>query len=247
MSPWFHRHSHQSSAPEWILRLIHPEKSPTTPALFTYHLREKLALDGCPLCRMVRESEEQWTWTLLYEFTGDPEIHEKFARAGGLCAEHAELVRKVTAKRQLVTPSGVARLYETVTKEFLAGLARKRTPETRQECPLCRYRDQAAARYAYFLAVTLADSEWQQAFVKSDGLCISHFNAVIAQADRNVVTFLNDDQTRRLRDLLHRLQELQRKQRYDVPEPLTPEEIASWREALWRYGGMTFPDLLVHD
>ncbi len=247
MSPWFHRHSHRSGAPEWISRLIHPEKSPTTPALFTYHLREKLALDGCPLCRMVRESEEQWTWTLLYEFTGDPEIHEKFARAGGLCAEHAELVRKITEKRQLVTPSGVARLYETVTKEFLASLARERPAEARQECPLCRYRDQATARYAYFLAVTLAEPEWQEAFAKSDGLCISHFNAVIAQADRNVVAFLKDDQTRRLRDLLHRLQELQRKQRYDVPEPLTPEEIASWREALWRYGGMTFPDLLVHD
>ncbi len=247
MRLWFHRRTRTSNTPTWISRLIHPEKEPTTPALFTYHLREKLTLGGCPLCRMVRESEEQWAWTLLYEFTGDPEIHEKFARAGGLCVEHAELVRRVVEKRQLVTPSGVARLYETVTREFLKALPRMQPVEDHQQCPLCYHRDQSAARYAYFLATTLTKPEWQEAFSHSDGLCIPHFNMVIAQANQDVVKFLVDDQSRRLRDLLHRLQELQRKQRYDVHEPLTPEEIASWREALWRFGGMHFEDLLVHD
>ncbi len=229
----------------WITRLLRPEAARTSPALFTYHLRKKFEQGGCPLCRMVRESEEHWGWTLLYEFTGDPEIHDRFAKAGGLCTEHGELIRMIVESRQLVTPSGVARLYETVTKEFLRDLSTTRSEN--QDCPLCRYRKQAEERYAYFLATTLLDPAWQESFAHSDGLCMSHFALVKQHAKREVAEFLVNDQSRRLHELLHLLQELQRKQRYDVPEPLTPEESASWREALWRFGGMHFEHLLVHD
>jgi len=241
----FRRSKHDRPEQSWIMHLLRPEAARTSPALFTYHLREKLGEKGCPLCRMVRESEEHWGWTLLYEFTGDPEIHERFAKAGGLCAEHGELIRRIVESRQLVTPSGVARLYETVTKEFLHRPSAQH-PEAR-DCPLCRYRRQAEERYTYFLADTLAEPDWQELFTRSDGLCMSHFELVMKHANREAAEFIQNDQSRRLRELLHLLQELQRKQRYDVPEPLTPEESASWHEALWRFGGMHFDHLLVHD
>lgn len=237
------KRSHREQS--WIMRLLRPEAARTSPALFTYHLREKLEQNGCPLCRMVRESEEHWGWTLLYEFTGDPEIHERFAKAGGLCAEHGELIRRIVESRQLVTPSGVARLYETVSKEFLRKPSAPRSES--QDCPLCRYRRQAEERYSYFLADTLANPTWQDMFTRSDGLCMSHFELVRQHANREAAAFLEDDQSRRLHELIHLLQELQRKQRYDVPEPLTQEESASWREALWRFGGMHFDHLLVRD
>ncbi len=239
----FHRSKRDQPEQSWIMRLLRPEAARSSPALFTYHLREKLGLKGCPLCRMVRESEEHWGWTLLYEFTGDPEIHERFARAGGLCAEHGELIRRIVESRQLVTPSGVARLYETVTRESL----HNHLSAGGQDCPLCRYRRQAEERYTYFLADTLADPDWQELFTHSDGLCMSHFELVMKQANHEAAEFLRNDQSRRLRELLLLLQELQRKQRYDVPEPLTPEESASWHEVLWRFGGMHFDHLLVHD
>ncbi len=228
----------------WLSRLIHLDAASSSSALFTYHLRGKLEQEGCPLCRLVRESEEHWVWTLLYEFTGDPEIHAKFAAAGGVCSEHATLIQQVTESRQLVTPSGVARLYETVTREFLGEIAH---PRPEQDCPLCRYRHQAEERYAYFLATTLADPKWREALSHSDGLCVPHFKLTLAQANREVRDYLIEEQARRLKDLLHRLRELQRKQRYDVPEPVTPAESIAWREALWRFGGMRFDRLLVRD
>jgi len=231
----------------WFMQLIRREGKQETPALFTYHLREKLALPGCPLCRLVRESEEQWLWTLLYELTGDPEIHDRFASSLGLCAEHAELMQKIVEKRQLVTPSGVARLYETVTQEAITALSKPIQRLHHERCPLCRYREQLEDRQAYFLAVTLKDKTWQDAFTHSDGLCQPHLEAVLNHADRSVAAFIVKDHSRRLRNLHHRLQELQRKQRYDVAEPVTPEEAASWCEAGWRFGGMYFEDLLVHD
>ena len=218
-------------------------------ALFSHQLRRALREPGCPICRLVRESEERWIWTLLYEFTGDPEIHSLLARSLGLCAPHADLMRKVVEGRRLMTPSGVARLYETVVKALEGELrqGRLRGNAKKPECPLCTYAKNTAERQAYFLAQLLSTREWRKEYEASDGLCWPHVRQVLAQAPREVQEWLTQDFAGRLERLRRNLSELQRKQRYDVPEPVTPEEADSWREALWRLGGMAFEGLLVED
>jgi len=218
-------------------------------ALFSHQLRRALREPGCPICRLVRESEERWIWTLLYEFTGDPEIHSLLARSLGLCAPHADLMRKVVEGRRLMTPSGVARLYETVVKALEGELrqGRLRGNAKKPECPLCTYAKNTAERQAYFLAQLLSTREWRKEYEASDGLCWPHVRQVLAQAPREVQGWLTQDFAGRLERLRRNLSELQRKQRYDVPEPVTPEEADSWREALWRLGGMAFEGLLVED
>ena len=245
----FHRKDHQKSDRPWYMLLAREEKDNGVPALFTYHLHDILTKPGCVMCRLVRESEEQWLWNLLYEYTGDPQIHARFADSLGLCGEHAELMRMIVEKRQLVTPSGVARLYETVSREEISHLshtARKGQGKA-DECPLCRYRDQSSERKASFLARALREKTWQEEYALSDGLCQAHLETVLKQADGSVAKMLRDDHARRLDDLSHLLQELQRKQRYDVSEELTRDEASSWREALWRFGGMHFDSLLISD
>ena len=231
----------------WYTLLAREEKGNGVPALFTYHLHDVLTKPGCVMCRLVRESEEQWLWNLLYEYTGDPQIHARFADSLGLCGEHAELMRLVVEKRQLVTPSGVARLYDTVSREEISRLshAGQAGRAKVKECPLCRYRDQAAERKGSFLARSLREEPWWDEYALSDGLCQQHLETVIAQASRPVAKMLRNDHARRLEDLSRLLQELQRKQRYDVSEELTCEEANSWREGLWRFGGMRFHHLLV--
>lgn len=240
---------HKTSDRPWYMLLAREKKGKDVPALLTYRLQETLTKSGCVLCRLVRESEEQWLWNLLYEFTGDPQIHARFADSLGLCGQHAELMRMIVEKRQLVTPSGVARLYDTVSQQELSRLARSAQKDTakRDDCPLCRYRAQVVERKASFLARALLDETWRKEFSRSDGLCQAHLETVLYQADRSTARMLREDHARRIRDLSHRLQELQRKQRYDVTEQLTPDETRSWREALWRFGGMHFEDLLVND
>ena len=242
------RDRHKSDRP-WYMLLARDEKKNEVPALFTYHLHETLAKPGCVLCRLVRESEEQWLWNLLYEYTGDPQIHARFADSLGLCGEHAELMRMIVEKRQLVTPSGVARLYDTVSREEISHLSHftQKNLTKRDNCPLCRYRDQVTDRKASFLAHALADEGWQREFAASDGLCQGHLDVVVEYADKQTAHILRDDYAKRLEGLSHLLEELQRKQRYDVPDELTPEEAISWREALWRFGGMHFDRLLVDD
>ena len=242
-------HKVKGSDHPWYMLLEREGKDNGVPALFTYHLQETLAKPGCVLCRFVRESEEQWLWNLLYEFTGDPEIHARFADSLGLCGQHAELMRLIVEKRQLVTPSGVARLYDTVSQEELSRLSsvvHKGVAKV-DDCPLCRYHEQVEERKASFLARALAEEAWQKEYASSDGLCQPHLEIMLKHVDRSTAQVLRDDHARRLQDLSHRLQELQRKQRYDVPEPLTPDEAIAWREALWRFGGMHFDGLLIND
>ncbi len=242
------KNRHKSDRP-WYMLLAREETGNAVPALFTYHLQETLTKPGCVLCRLVRENEEQWLWNLLYEYTGDPQIHARFADSLGLCGEHAALMHKIVEKRQLVTPSGVARLYETVSHKELSHLARSSQKGTTkaEECPLCRYREQATERKASFLTQALLDEAWQRKYAVSDGLCQRHLETAVEQANRSVARLLREDHARRLQDLARLLQELQRKQRYDVSEQLIPDEANSWREALWRFGGMQFDTLLVSD
>jgi hypothetical protein len=209
--------------------------------LAAVYLSRALKEEGCPICRRVRESEERWIWTVLYELTGDPELHEKFAQSLGLCREHAALMAKVVETRELVTPTSVARLYETVVSQVLQDLPRP----NRGPCPLCELAEEAAERESFFLGKLLLDPEFWKAFQRSDGLCLPHFLRVWRLAPEKIRPSLLSDQRERFHRLLQNLREFQRKERFDVLEKPTEEEIRSWREALWRLSGMSFSEPLI--
>lgn len=216
-------------------------------SLAAVYLGRAMRQSGCPICRRVREAEERWIWNLLYELTGDPEIHARFAASLGLCREHAALTAQVVKTRELVTPTGVARLYETVVTHALEELAnlssRKLSPQ--RACPLCQLAQEVAERESWFLGRLLADPEFWAAYENCDGLCLPHFLLAWREAPVHVrPRFLSDFQERLAR-LLERLRELQRKERFDVDEAPTPEELESWQEALWRLGGMAYGEPLI--
>lgn len=216
--------------------------------LAAVYLAKAMREPGCPLCRRVREAEERWVWNVLYELTGDPEVHERFAASFGFCRDHTVLLAQVVETRELVTPTGVARLYTSAVVQALAALAalpgrRKTLP--REACPLCTVAQEVADRESWFLGRLLGDPELWEAYVASDGLCLPHFLSVWAQAPKKVRSVFLADFRRRLAGLHERLGELQRKERFDVDELPRPEEIASWREALWRLSGMSYEEPLI--
>lgn len=216
--------------------------------LAAVHLERALREEGCPLCRRIREAEERWIWNVLYELTGDPEVHERLAASLGVCREHAALLVQVVQTRELVTPTGVARLYETVVAHALAALTdlpRRRKSAFRAECPLCALAKEAEDRESWFLGELLGDPRFWALYENSDGLCLPHLLEVWARAPEEVRPKLLEDFRARLERLLARLREFQRKERFDVDELPTPEEVASWREALWRLAGMSYAEPLI--
>ncbi len=130
----------------------HERDEEPTLGLAAAHLARAMRERGCPLCRRVREAEERWIWTVLYELTGDPEIHRSFADSLGLCREHAPLMAKVVEERELVTPTSVARLYETVVATLLAKLSdqREKIRKEQAECSLCRVVRETEDRESWF-------------------------------------------------------------------------------------------------
>ncbi|MGY4706593.1 hypothetical protein ACVNPS_02415 [Candidatus Bipolaricaulota sp. J31] len=205
-------------------------------------LRRAMEEPGCPICRLVRESEERRLWVLIYEHTGDPELHRRFSDSFGLCGRHAALLGRIVVQRPLATPAAVARLYET-----LCAHAREvvRSGFPRQRCDLCRYAAGTARRYAASLAEFLLSPERHGMYERSDGLCVPHLTLVLEEAADEVREFLRRDISARLIRLERHLRELQRKQRYDVHEGLSPAEANAWKEALWRFGGTEFGGLIV--
>jgi hypothetical protein len=230
------------------------------PSLGSLDLRAALAKEGCPLCRLVREGEERWLWQLLYEFSGDPAIREELDRASGLCHAHAHLLIKVVEERELVSGDTVARIYETVVRHYrrrLEALPRTKGRGHRgsrasragqgggERCPLCLRREELELREARLLLGVLEDGEWRASYRASDGLCNPHLLLALEEAGPHLQGFLIADHIVRLKRLEQELAELQRKQRYDVAEPITPEEARSWREAIWRFTGMEYDRPLI--
>lgn len=212
------------------------------------HLERALRKPGCPLCRRIREAEERWIWNVLYELSGDPEVHARFAASLGLCREHAALLAQVVETRELVTPTGAARLYETAVAralERLADLSGRQRGLPREPCPLCAVAREAEERESWFAAQLLAVPEFWQAYVASDGFCLPHFLSVWACAPAAVRPPLLRDFRERLTQLRQRLRAFQEKERFDAGEPPTPEEVGAWREALWRLGGMGYREPLL--
>lgn len=228
------------------------------PSLGSLDLKEALAKEGCPLCRLVREGEERWLWQVLYEFTGDPLIREELDRAFGLCHTHAHLLIKVVAEREFVGGDSIARIYETVVRRYRQQLGRA-LPEMKRDrqyeasravrgevCPLCLRREELELRKAHLLLRVLKDAERRASYKGSDGLCNPHLLLVLREpVSSQLRGFLVADHLARLERLEMELAELQRKQRYDINEPINPEEARSWREAIWRFTGMEYDRPLI--
>lgn len=133
-------------------------------SLAAVHLERALGKkEGCPIGCRVRETKECRIWYVLYELTGDPEVHKQFAASLGLRREHAALMAQVVQTRELVTPTIVTQLYEIVVVHALATLADlswRRKSTFCAECPLCALAKEAEDRESWFLGELLGDPKF---------------------------------------------------------------------------------------
>ncbi len=213
----------------------------------TFELGNALGEWGCPVCRVTRRAAERWVWTLLYEHSGDPAVHQAMAETGGVCAAHGDLVQRVVAGRQLASSGAVARLYHTVVDAVRQRLDEGSRKVSGSRCPLCVREQEMGKHAAGILAEALKDVAWQEAYAESDGVCLPHLELCLAALRGRQRSWLRQDARQRLDALQYRLSEYCRKQRYDVDACITDEESDSWNEALWRVGGMWSDTLLVRD
>lgn len=218
-------------------------------------LEEALHKESCPLCRMTREAEERLIWFILYESTGDRQLRAQWDRDKGFCKYHNNLIKMTIIQGRLVSGSSIARIYETILDSYITDLkelkrnSHIKDPLTNVKCFFCRNKEEFEKTNIDKFIGTLQNENERIMYKSSDGLCIPHLVLVektLNKRDKNgLQEFLAKDHMSRLEKLKSNMQELQRKERYDIKQPATPQERDSWTEALWRFSGVIYKHLLI--
>jgi hypothetical protein len=208
-----------------------------------FELLEALQAEGCALCRLARKASDSYINALLYEGVVDVPIREELRNARGLCRRHAW---QMVGKRGSVLGTAVIyrdvlnTLAKTLQEQAAApqrwrgsGEALARRLAATAECPACRLEEDAERRSAKTLLKHLVSAEMAAAYAAARGLCLPHFQAVLAHAGDQAARTLAQWQESALCHLRDELDELIRKHDYRFRgEAISEEEAASWKRAV---------------
>jgi hypothetical protein len=175
-----------------------------------YDLRDALAEEGCPVCRLKAREGERYLDSVLYEKVNDPGVRRDVRQARGFCHRHGwQLVRpsaslgvailhrdviqtvlEALEKASFESPSPLSlqRIQESLDfKEpaaATAGLVDRLEPQ--QPCPACQQEAEMETIYVKTLLEHLTGEEsLLDAFRSSSGLCLPHF--------RQALTLMRDE------------------------------------------------------
>ncbi len=142
--------------------------------------------------------------------------------------------------------SGPRSTHEPESGTFLTSSAPRRdTGKILAGCLACEVAARRARSEVHALLRMLGQETYRELYAKSDGLCNPHLTTVLRAAASATRGLLLEDHGRRMEVLRARLRELHRKQAGDVTEGPTAQEQGSWREALWRFTGVSWDTPLV--
>lgn len=164
-----------------------------------FDLVEAFNLDGCPACRITQAGMDRYFDTLAYECLNDLDTRAGYRASLGFCAEHARTWME--GHRQL----GTAIIYHDVLSQ-LAEELRQLTYRPRrvglwqrlaswlkwrrdggplapgQLCPACQMHAKEDDKAVYCLVQGIDEWEFEEAFLRSDGLCLPHLRQALQAA-----------------------------------------------------------------
>lgn len=208
-------------------------------------LRDALAREGCPICRLGREAAERYVFYFLHENITSLETRKRFIAARGFCHLHARTVAD-TERGKYGDLLGTATVYHDLLHymvdevQRIAGRKRPthwaflgqrrarhghRRPQ-REACPICSVAAETEDHFAGFLVAYLDRPELREVFNRSDGLCYEHLLLSLAKAGPDAAQALNEKFISEARKVIDLLDEYQRKREYRFAgEPKGPEEL----------------------
>ncbi len=210
----------------------------------TSWLRQGLANDMCPLCRVAHKADREYIWHFYDEQSNDMGAVEEVTRAFGFCAGHIEMLRRIDVEDMKTTLSISVLLADTFAgvvdqlQDLSPDAAFKPAP-----CPACASRDDYLSRNAlYLLDMVAASNGYREQFKASSGLCFPHFeltwHVARTRSDREL---LLDVQQRATDSLLHELREHVRKHDDKYRHERKGPERDSWRRAIFLTAGWPPP------
>jgi hypothetical protein len=209
-----------------------------------YHeLLDAFRTEGCAICFLSRQASDRYIRALLYEGVTDPDLRGKLRDARGLCYQHGW---RMAQRRGSVL--GTAIVYQDVINTLTKALeaeepSRSRWRGTRstlatrlaasRECPACELDADAERRAIKTLLKHINDPEVAGGYVSGGGLCLPHFQTVLAQGRPAAIRLLVGWHAEAFRTLRDHLDELIRKHDYRFAgETITEEESVAWERAV---------------
>jgi len=210
-------------------------------------LMDACSQPGCPLCTVTQAAVERYISGLFYESILDPISRRKLRNSLGLCQKHARLVLDAGLSDAL----GLAILYEDLVGKVLELLpvATNSTRITKKEairflepakpCPACIQEKETSRRFSSALGEASHQGGFQQAFRKSDSLCLPHLREAIEYtSNQHSLRALLDSQSEKITGLRQQLAEFIRKNDYRFRDEAFGEERDSYRRAIEMIVGM---------
>jgi hypothetical protein len=152
-------------------------KAPPEKHLPYFTFIKTLAGPGCPVCRQVEASLDEWFENLLYESANDRPLRHRFDAEGGLCGRH---VHRLCASES--DGLGAAIIYRNILESAVGAMASGKAPAVNKgPCAACDHERDAESRFVGLVADFLDEEEMRAGLESSRGLCLPHAAAVLAR------------------------------------------------------------------
>jgi len=194
-------------------------------------LLDLLEKPECPACAIAHRSIDDFLSVAFVEELTMPEFRNPLRASLGFCRLHSGYVR--AAARVRLKAMGIAVVYEDLLALVQEHLRQRRAVPLISGCPLCRLQQDLEAYAVQLIADYCHDSEFQNAYELSAGVCLPHLKGLLQLLDTDARNFITHSHQKKLGTLLMHLQEFIRKHDYRFSrEKLTEHEAASGMSAV---------------
>jgi hypothetical protein len=206
----------------------------------TRFIKQGLKRGVCPLCRVAHKVDGEYMWAFFDDYSGDDQTLDRLRAARGLCAEHAERLRRLEVEG-LHSNLGISNVYLDTLQGLEEALDSLDVADELGEagpCPACAYRDEEVEKNArYLLEEIEASSSSRELLLGSNGLCFPHFAMVWRRAIPEQRELLLELQRGVVSETADHLSENIRKQGHECDGGPEQHESESWRRAIYLTAG----------
>lgn len=192
------------------------------------------ALDSneCPICFLIVKSIEGYFESLLYENITDIGFRSKFRKQNGFCNFHSykflkyndSLAISLTHKDLLIQKiNQYKKLNKIISKKI-----------NKKECIICDLAKDTEHRYFSIIIEYIEDNEFKSNFLKSNGLCIPHFER-ITKIFKKVPKWFIDFNKSKYKVLLEQINKFTEACNFSLKKKrplLSKEEADSWKKII---------------
>ena len=161
-----------------------------------FNMLDVLKEKGCPYCRLSDKSAHSYFDAFLFENVTDREVSKKLRSSGGFCREHSAKFLEFN------DTLGAAIVYESLIYDLLN--EKKESLSLKSgACPACAVSKEAEERHLKTFEPYFAEPEFAEAYLVSEGFCISHLKLLLPKIKKESVLKKVIEKERQTLEKLH--------------------------------------------